>query len=75
MCRWVGTVRTGPLDRIEAESGSIISHNYLYEAASIVLYDEEAHTAYGRFRPLLIDRIGEALEPIIDYSYPKALIR
>jgi hypothetical protein len=46
----VGTIGTGPLDRIEAGSGPIISHNYLYEAAPIVLYDEEAHTAYRRFR-------------------------
>ena len=45
----VGTVGTGPLDRIEAELGPIISHKYLCGAAPIVPYNEEAHTAYGRF--------------------------
>jgi hypothetical protein len=45
----VGTVGS-PLDRIAAELGPIISHNYLCGAALIVPYNEEAHTAYGRFR-------------------------
>jgi hypothetical protein len=55
----VGTIGTGPLDRIEAELGPIISHNYLCGTAPIVPYNEEAHTAYGRFRSLELTELGK----------------